>query len=59
MRCPKCGSDLDLENNLHVEESQHDEQLLDIIIDCDDCGTKWNYFANMDEDFIEVDYKFD
>lgn len=52
MNCKKCEADLSNEQILS-EQSAHDDEVLDVLVICPECGAKHNAFTNWD-DFIVV-----
>lgn len=53
MECSKCGSEL-FSEDVEIKVAAHDLSLLDIIIYCKICNTKYNSFIRFNE-FIEME----
>lgn len=54
MKCKKCAEDLDNEEVL-AEVAAHNEELLDIRINCPECGAMHNAFVSFQQDFQIID----
>lgn len=48
MACPKCNAEIS-RTDISVEPAAHDENLLDIIVTCPECGAKFNEFVDLRE----------
>lgn len=46
MKCQKCDSEMDPEA-IRAKEADHDSELIDILIECDNCGAVHNAFVEI------------
>lgn len=47
-KCPACG-DKDANANVEADTAAHDSKLLDVIVECCECGAKFNEFLTFSE----------
>lgn len=55
MNCQTCDIDLTNETvKIEANLAAHDDNVIDIIVTCENCGTKYNAFVEM-ADLVKID----
>lgn len=54
MKCKKCGSDIDYTSFANVDESMHDEEVLEVSIICPNCNQYHYAFVELSDFQAEV-----
>lgn len=50
VQCRNCKEDFEIRGQLSVEVSYHDDVVLDLILTCPHCGSRYNTFIDVKED---------